>query len=107
MPHIAADQPVVTLINVFTVDPARQQQLVDVLVEATRQTMRTLPGFVSASIHVSLDHTRVTNYAQWRSADDFQAMLNNPAAQTHMQRCAQLATFEPHLYTVAFVDEAE
>jgi quinol monooxygenase YgiN len=76
--RIAKDQPVVTLINVFTVQPADQQRLVEVLVEATEETMRHLPGFVSANIHRSLDGTRVTNYAQWRSAADFRAMLGNP-----------------------------
>ena len=65
----------VTLINVFTVEPAQQQRLIDLLDEATEQVMRHLPGFVSANIHASLDGTRVTNYAQWRRKDDFEAML--------------------------------
>ncbi len=35
MPTIAKDNDVITLINVFTVQPEHQQRLVDVLVEAT------------------------------------------------------------------------
>jgi hypothetical protein len=37
MTTIAKDNDVVTLINVFTVEPEHQQRLVDVLVEATRE----------------------------------------------------------------------
>jgi len=65
---------VATLINVFTVTSDTQQPLVDLLVEATEQVMRHRPGFVSAAIHVSLDGTRVVNYAQWSSNEDFQAL---------------------------------
>ena len=35
MPTISKDNDVITLINVFTVQPEHQQRLVDVLVEAT------------------------------------------------------------------------
>ncbi len=48
--------------------PEQQQRLVDLLVEATEAVMKYQPGYVSANIHKSLDGTRVTNYAQWRSA---------------------------------------
>lgn len=57
-----------TLINVFTTTPEIAQPLVDLLVEATERVMRRRPGFVSAAIHVSLDGTRVVNYAQWSAA---------------------------------------
>lgn len=102
--RIAKGQPVATLINVFTVDPANQQKLIDVLTEATEQTMRHLPGFVSANIHRSLDGKRVANYAQWRSAGDFQAMLANPAVVPHMQKCRELATYDANLYDVVYID---
>ncbi len=107
MTQISVQQDCTTLINVFTVLPERQQQLIDVLVTATETVMRTLPGFVSANIHRSTDGTRVTNYAQWRSQSDFEAMLHHPEAMPHMREASQIATkFEPHLYTVVSVDEA-
>jgi len=40
---ISKDNKVVTLINVFTVEPEKQQTLVDMLVEATEKTMKHLP----------------------------------------------------------------
>lgn len=103
---ISTEQDVVTLVNVFTVKPENQQRLVDVLVEATETAMNGLPGYVSANIHRSLDGTRVVNYAQWRSREDFEAMLENPEAAPHMQEAAELAEkYEPYLYEVSFVDE--
>ena len=104
---IAKNNDVITLINVFTVQPEHQQRLVDVLVEATEAVMKHQPGFVSASIHKSLDGTRVTNYAQWRSQEAFEAMLKDSEANVHMQEAARIAEkFEPHLYEVSFVDES-
>jgi quinol monooxygenase YgiN len=105
--EISAEAPVLTLINVFTVDPAKQAQLVDLLGKATEEVMRGQPGFISANIHRSVDGTRVTNYAQWRSRADFEAMLEDPRARAHMTQAAALAvTFEPVLYTVAAVHHA-
>ena len=97
----------VTLINVFSVAPENQQRLFDLLVGATEEVMGGLKGFVSANLHKSLDGTRVTNYAQWNSREDFEAMLENPAAIPHMREAAGVCeSFDPHLYEVGFVDVA-
>ncbi len=86
--------------------PENQQRLLDLLVGATGTVMNRLPGFVSANLHKSLDGTRVVNYAQWRSREAFEAMLEDPEAMVHMKEAAKIAEkFEPHLYEVSFVDE--
>lgn len=100
MVTISKDNNVMTLINVFTVEPENQQKLVDLLVEATENTMKNIPGFVSANIHKSADGVRVVNYAQWRSREDFAAMLKNPEAKTHMKPIMEIATFDAHTYEV-------
>jgi heme-degrading monooxygenase HmoA len=100
MTTIATDNHVVTLINVFSVSPENQQKLVDLLIEATHKTMRHIPGFVSASIHKSADGARVTNYAHWRRAEDFQAMLRDPRAAEHMGPIRAIAANDAHLYEV-------
>jgi quinol monooxygenase YgiN len=84
-----------TLINVFTVAPDRQQELVDLLDQATQSAMKHQPGFISANIHKSIDGTRVINYAQWQSRADFEAMQRNPEAADHMKAIAALAKFDP------------
>ncbi len=95
MATIEKGRQLMTLINVFTVKPEKQRELADLLVRATDETMKTLPGFVSASIHRSLDGTKVINYAQWRSKADFEALKEDPKAQAHMKAAAALASFEP------------
>jgi quinol monooxygenase YgiN len=89
----------VTLINIFTVDPARADELLDFLSRVTEETMRHMPGFVSANLHVSLDRRQIANYAQWNSRADFETMLRNPAAQPHMREAAEIAeSYSPVLY---------
>ncbi|WP_375515436.1 antibiotic biosynthesis monooxygenase family protein [uncultured Nostoc sp.] len=100
MTTISKDNQVITLINVFTVEPENQQRLVEMLVEATEKTMKHLPGFVSANIHKSSDGVRVTNYAQWRTREDFEAMQKNPEATAHMKPIMEIAKFDAHLYEV-------
>ena len=105
MTTISAETELLTMINTFTVEPDQQQALVQLLQEATEQVIRTLPGFISANLHVSLDGGYVANYAQWRSMADFEAMQANPAVKDHIQRAASLArSFQPIFYRVAFVD---
>ena len=65
------------------------------------QTMKHIPGFVSANIHRSLDGKKIVNYAQWESMDAFEAMRKNPKAGAHMQAAAKLAKFEPILCEVS------
>ena len=100
---ITAGADLATLINVFTVDPERQQELVELLVTATEKVMQHRPGFVAANIHAGAEGTRVVNYAQWESADAFRAMLADPECQEHIQAALALATADPQLYTVESV----
>jgi heme-degrading monooxygenase HmoA len=104
---IDRDRPVVTLINTFTVEAGRQEELVRMLADATEQVMRHLPGFVSANIHRGLDGTHVANYAQWRTREDFEAMLGDPRAQGHMREIAGFTRFEPLLYVVEDVIQGD
>lgn len=108
MTTIRTEQQLVTLINVFTVEPERQQELVNFLARITVSIINKQSGYISANIHKSLDGTRVTNYAQWRSQADFEAMLRNPEAKEHMQQAMRIATkAEPTLYEVAYIDHVE
>lgn len=95
-----------TLINVFTVEPAKSRELVALLTAVTDTVMQDVPGFISANIHLSTDGERVVNYAQWESADAYAAMLADPTAREHMSAAAGLAiSFDPHLYTVESVHD--
>ena len=100
MTTISASRKLVTLINVFTVEPENQRQLLELLARATETSVRHAPGFVSASLHRSLDGTKVTMYAQWRSVEDYQAMRENPAPLPYFQQALAIAKFDPGMYEV-------
>jgi heme-degrading monooxygenase HmoA len=96
----------VTLVNVFTVDPRDQQQLVEHWQRATEEVIRHLPGFISANVHRSLDGTKVINYAQWESQGAFEAMRHNPEAAAHLRELGQLGTPAPVMCQVVSVHHA-
>jgi heme-degrading monooxygenase HmoA len=104
MAHAQPDP--VTLINVFSVEPEKQQALVELLARATNEVMSKQAGYLAARIHRSLDGRKVAVYARWRSADDFMALADDAAATAHMRRARALATFEPVLYDVVFTHES-
>jgi len=97
---IGANRKLVTLINVFTVEPTNQRQLLELLARATQTSVRHAPGFISASLHRGLDGTKVTMYAQWRSIEDYQAMRENPAPLPYLQQALAIAKFDPGMYEV-------
>jgi quinol monooxygenase YgiN len=100
MTTISPSRKLVTLINVFTVEPANQQELLELLARATETSVRHAPGFISASLHRGLDGTKVTMYAQWLSVEAYQAMRGNPAPLPSFQRALEIAKFDPGMYEV-------
>ncbi len=100
MPTISKDGKLLSLINIFTVEPAKQRELVDLLIRATQTSVRHVTGFVSAALHRSLDGTKVAMYAQWRSIEDYQAMRRDPVASPYLDQALALAKFEPGMYEV-------
>ena len=90
----------VTLINVFRVEPANQQRLIDLIADATRRFVVAAPGFISSTLHRSLDGTKVTMYAQWRSIEHYEAMRRDPRPLPLFQEALAIATFEPAMYDV-------
>lgn len=96
-----SDDQGIVLINTFTVEPSRSEELLQVLTHATHDVMQHMAGFVSANLHVSIDKRHVANYAKWRSMEDIQAMMKQPQAQAHMSVAAGIAeSFQPLYYTL-------
>jgi quinol monooxygenase YgiN len=89
-----------TLINVFTVDPANQHELVELLRKATESSVRRIKGFVPSSLHRSIDGTKVTMYAQWKSVEDYQNMRSNSTASPFLEQALRIAKFEMVMYEV-------
>ena len=81
----------VTLISTFSVDPAKTDALIDLLDRTTDEVIRHMPGFMSASLHVSEDRRQVIDYAVWRSRDAVDYMRAHPDARDHMMAAEHLA----------------
>ena len=101
MPRIVAGNGIVTQINVFTAAPGRQQALIDLLAEAA-DWARPTPGWMSASLHRSLDGTRVVNYAQCRDMAAWEAVMTRLKEADFLERNKRLGTAAPGLYEVVF-----
>jgi quinol monooxygenase YgiN len=100
---VSLNREVVTLINVFSVEPDKQQDLIDLLREGTERWMSRIPGYLSASFHKSKDGRRVINYSQWRSVPDIEAMRQNLDVRQYLQRVAALAKSETIVCDVSYV----
>ena len=99
---MAAEQPL-TLINIFSTAPEQQAELVEILTRASEETMRHLPGFLSACVYSGVHGTYVANYVQWRSREDFDEMLTKPEAQRHFAEVRKVTHGNPQLYELSSV----
>ncbi|MEA5619038.1 nuclear transport factor 2 family protein [Cronbergia sp. UHCC 0137] len=64
------------IIVVFQVETWKQQELLNNIVEYLESYVKHQPGFISSTLHRSLDGTRVVNYAQWESAEFFKNAMS-------------------------------
>ena len=99
MPIIVPGTPVVTQINVFTVPPGRQQPLIDNLARAAGVASE-VDGWLSASLHRSLDGTRVVNYAQSADEEAARRVIAHLTERGLIDANAAHGTAHPGLYEV-------
>jgi hypothetical protein len=103
MPTIAVGDRPMTAVNVFTVAAENQARLLALLRNVTESHIRHVPGFVAAALHRSLDGTKVTMYAQWRTPEDYARMRERPDAAPFLREALTIARFEPGFYEVTDV----
>lgn len=99
MPIIQSDTGIVTQINLFTVEPGQQADLIAYLAQAA-QAASEVEGWLSASLHRSLDGTRVVNYAQSRDAAAAQRVITHLGRNGWIAGNKRFATANPGLYEV-------
>ena len=102
MIKIAQDRDVVTLINAFSCEPQNQQRLIDAWIQATEQRLGRLPGIISAALHRSKDGTRVVNYAQWKSAENWENLFRI-GSESWFREMAKYAKPGAHLYEICYL----
>jgi heme-degrading monooxygenase HmoA len=104
MPLIRADSGVITQINVFTVPAGGQEALIEFLGEAAKAASE-VPGWLSASLHRSLDGTRVVNYAQSQDMDAATRVFRHLNAKGLIEANRRYGEAHPGLYEVVFTLE--
>jgi heme-degrading monooxygenase HmoA len=101
--RISREGQPVTLINVFETKPEQQQALIDAWLRFV-ESVKEEPGLIGTALHRSTDGTRVINYAQWRSKEDFESFVQKYREQMEARRpLAQRV--DPHLYEVVSLFE--
>jgi quinol monooxygenase YgiN len=101
--RVSREGNLVTLINVFETKPEQQQELLDQWIRFVEEVTGE-PGMIGAALHRSTDGTRVVNYAQWRSEEDFESFVKKYREQMDARR-PLAERVDPHLYEVVYLFE--
>lgn len=102
MPRIDEKATLQTVITTFEMTPGTCEDLLDELRDAYEDFISKQSGFIAAALHVNDARTRIANYSQWRSREDFQAMLRSGEMRERNRRFSALChRFEPVMYEVA------
>lgn len=88
----------VVLVNVFTVDEADQEALI----EAWRNDalwMKKQPGYINTQLHKAVGASCMyMNYAVWDTVEDFRAAFVHPEFQEQLSHYPSSAVSAPHLF---------
>ncbi len=105
MPEIRRGGDGVTQITTAEVgDGQHQDELLRLMTERAR-FMATQPGFISISLHRSLDGRRVVNYVQWESREQLAAAHRAPEFRSRWPEVGKAAEdIEPALYEIVHVE---
>src|SRR5881392_2876941 len=106
MPRITKDDQTVTQITFIEVEPEKQPEALSLMTERAH-FMAQQPGFISVSLHRSLDGRRIVNYIQWQNRDLLQSAHRSPEFRKEWGQFDRLTEeIDPHLYEVAYVMES-
>lgn len=102
------DGKYLTFINTFMVEPDRAEELLEALKDSTEMIFRSKKGFISVNLHLSRDHKRVVNYAQWQTKEDYEAASQTPEVQSHVKELGSMAiSYDPVDYDLRYAISAE
>jgi heme-degrading monooxygenase HmoA len=103
MANIRAENPSVTQITIVESEPDKQAEALAVMTERAGFMARQ-PGFMSISVHRSLDSRRIVNYIQWENRDLLHAAHKSPEFRKEWSRFDKLTDdIDAHLYEVVQV----
>jgi heme-degrading monooxygenase HmoA len=93
----------VTQITCIEPQPGKQDEAL-ALMAARADFMAKQPGFISITLHRSLDGRRIVNYVQWESRELLHAAHQAPEFRKEWSRFDGLTDgIDPHLYEISHV----
>ena len=105
MAQIQTGRQPVTQITIVESEPDKQAEALSVMTERARFMARQ-PGFISISLHRSLDGRRIVNYVQWQDRDLLRSAHQSPEFRRQWGHFDELTgEIDPHLYEVSEVIE--
>src|SRR5262245_22086916 len=103
MPSISEARQPVTQITVIESEPQKQADALSLMTDRA-QFMSRQPGFISISIHRSLDGRRIVNYIQWENRESLRSAHKSPEFRKEWTHFDELTDgIDPHLYEVTCV----
>ena len=88
----------VVLINVFTVDPAEEAELLAAW-SHDADFMKAQPGYISTQLHKGIaGSSTFINYAVWESIESFRNAFSHPEFQSRIADYPSSAVAAPHLF---------
>ena len=101
MPDSPRDFRGVTQITCIEPQPGKQGEALALMAERA-DFMARQPGFVSITLHRSLDGRRIVNYVQWESRELLHAAHQAPEFRKEWSRFDGLTDgIDPHLYEIS------
>lgn len=105
MPEIETDNSFVTQITIVEPESGKQEQALSLMKDRARFMARQ-PGFVSITLHRSLDGKRIVNYIQWQSRELLESAHRSPEFRKEWREFDRIADdIDPHLYEIAHVED--
>jgi Antibiotic biosynthesis monooxygenase len=87
-------------VNVIEVEPARYEELLQILEEGNDSVIRRRPGFISCVILASADRRRVITLARWKSAEAIKVVGSDPVVAGYVKRTAAVANANPAVFAI-------
>ena len=96
--QLGVDAGPVVLVNLFTVDAADQEALIEAW-KVDALWMKKQPGYISTQLHKAIGHSSMyLNYAVWDSVADFRTAFTSPEFQKALSHYPSSAVTAPHLF---------
>lgn len=94
-----------TVVNIFFVNQEQQEGLINFLKENQDIPIKQ-PGFISASVHKSLDGKRLINYIQWENQEALELASKDPEFTNMTKEAAKIAELDFNTYEVVFTKQS-